>query len=53
MPDNTREALEAMGHALTARQNLGRLMGITFDDEKGVYVDAADSSSPDGAALGY
>jgi gamma-glutamyltranspeptidase/glutathione hydrolase len=53
MPDDTREALEAMGHALKERQNLGRLMGITFDAEKGVYVGASDSSSPDGAAVGY
>jgi gamma-glutamyltranspeptidase/glutathione hydrolase len=53
MPDDTREALEAMGHALTARKNLGQLMGITFDAKKGVYVGAADSSSPDGAAVGY
>ena len=53
MPDDTREALEGMGHALKARKNLGRLMGITYDAEKGVYVGAADSSSPDGAALGY
>ena len=53
MPDDTREALETMGHALTARKSLGRLMGITIDAEKGVYVGASDSSSPDGAALGY
>jgi len=53
MPDNTLEALEAMGHALKERKNLGRLMGITIDTEKGVYVGAADSSSPDGAAIGY
>jgi len=53
MPDDTREALEAMGHALKERKNLGQLMGITIDAEKGVYVGAADSSSPDGAAVGY
>ena len=28
-------------------------MGITVDIENGIYTGASDSSSPDGAALGY
>ncbi|MBT8305720.1 MAG: gamma-glutamyltransferase [Maribacter sp.] len=51
-PD-TRKALEAMGHTLTGYGNLGALMGITYDPEKNVFTGAADSSRPDGGAVGY
>ncbi|MDO9553504.1 gamma-glutamyltransferase [Rhodonellum sp.] len=51
-PD-TREALEKMGHQLRAVNNLGVLMGITYDPRLKVYVGAADSASKDGAAVGY
>jgi gamma-glutamyltranspeptidase/glutathione hydrolase len=51
-PD-TRDALQAMGHTLVPRFNLGRLMGIMFYPEFGVFIGASDSSSPDGAAEGY
>ncbi|MFT5860795.1 MAG: gamma-glutamyltranspeptidase/glutathione hydrolase [Flavobacteriaceae bacterium] len=50
-PD-TRDALRKMGHELRARKNLGRLMGITIDEEN-KYTGVCDSSSPDGAAIGY
>ncbi|EAR01959.1 putative gamma-glutamyltranspeptidase [Maribacter sp. HTCC2170] len=51
-PD-TRKALEAMGHTLQERSNLGALMGITYDPVKKVFTGAADSSRPDGGAIGY
>ncbi|WP_084123375.1 gamma-glutamyltransferase [Aquiflexum balticum] len=51
-PD-TRDALELMGHKLRAVNNLGVLMGITYDSRLKVYIGAADSSSEDGAAVGY
>jgi gamma-glutamyltranspeptidase/glutathione hydrolase len=51
-PD-TRKSLEAMGHTLRERNNLGALMGITFDSEKKVYTGASDSSQPDSGAAGY
>ncbi len=51
-PD-TQKALEAMGHTLQGRQNLGRLMGILIPDDADIYVGVSDSSSPDGAAVGY
>jgi len=51
-PD-TRKALEAMGHTLTSYGNLGALMGITYDPVKNVFTGAADSSRPDGGAVGY
>ena len=51
-PD-TKKALENMGHTLEPRENLGALMGITWDDEKKVMTGAADSSRPDGGAAGY
>ena len=51
-PD-TRKSLELMGHRLVESKNLGRLMGITFDAEKKIYIGASDSSSPDGGAVGY
>lgn len=51
-PD-TRDALIKMGHTLRPTNNIGVLMGITYDAKLGVFVGAADSSSEDGAAKGY
>ena len=53
MSPDTREALKAMGHQLKEVERLGRLMGITVDTERNVFVGASDSSSPDGGAVGY
>lgn len=50
-PD-TRDALQQMGHKLRGVNNLGVLMGITYDPKLNVYIGAADSSSDDGAAVG-
>jgi gamma-glutamyltranspeptidase/glutathione hydrolase len=51
-PD-TRKLLRAKGHDIYPRKQLGRLMGIQIDPEKKIMIGACDSSSPDGAALGY
>jgi len=51
-PD-TQKALEKIGHKLSGRDNLGRLMGIIYSAELDIYIGASDSSSPDGAAVGY
>ena len=51
-PD-TKKALEQMGHKTREVENLGRLMGIIFQPELNIYIGASDSSSPDGAAIGY
>lgn len=51
-PD-TRKALEAMNHQLVPVKNLGELMGIQVDRENNLFIGAADSSSADGAAIGY
>ena len=51
-PD-TQKALEEMGHTMYGTRNLGRLMGILNSMDQGVYIGASDSSSPDGAAVGY
>ena len=53
MSPDTQKELEKMGHDLGARNNLGRLMGIINDAELKIYIGASDSSSPDGAAVGY
>jgi gamma-glutamyltranspeptidase/glutathione hydrolase len=53
MSPDTRAALQAMGHHLREVKNLGSLMGITYDAEFKVYIGAADSSSPNGGAVGY
>ena len=53
MSPDTRDALERMGHKLFGVNSLGVLMGITYDPELKVYIGAADSSSDDGAAVGY
>jgi gamma-glutamyltranspeptidase/glutathione hydrolase len=51
-PD-TIKALEAMNHKLEPVAVLGQLMGIQIDAENNIIIGAADSSSPDGAAVGY
>ena len=51
-PD-TRKALEAKGHTLMERNNMGALMGITYDVEKKLFTGASDSSQPDSGAMGY
>jgi len=53
MSPDTRTALEKMGYHLQAVDNLGSLMGITYDAKFKVYMGAADTSSPDGGAVGY
>tara|TARA_B110000503_G_scaffold137128_1_gene220786 strand:+ start:2907 stop:4613 length:1707 start_codon:yes stop_codon:yes gene_type:complete len=53
MSPDTQAALEKMGHTLEGRANLGRLMGILCPTDSKVYIGASDSSSPDGAAVGY
>ncbi len=51
-PD-TRKILESMGHTLKERNNMGALMGITYDAEKKIFTGASDSSQPDSGAVGY
>lgn len=51
-PD-TKSALEVKGHQLVPVNNLGSLMGILYDEKFKVYVGYSDSSSSDGAAVGY
>lgn len=51
-PD-TRKLLEAMNHTLVPVSNLGALMGIQVDRMNKILIGAADSSRPDGAAVGY
>jgi gamma-glutamyltranspeptidase/glutathione hydrolase len=51
-PD-TIKILEKMGYTLEEVNNIGSLMGITFDSETGIMEGAADSSSPDGGVAGY
>jgi gamma-glutamyltranspeptidase/glutathione hydrolase len=51
-PD-TRKALEAMHHTLVPVNSLGELMGIQIDAKNNSMIGASDSSSPDGAAIGY
>lgn len=51
-PD-TRKSLQQMGHKLQAVDRLGSLMGITYNPTLKIYIGAADSSSPDGGAVGY
>ena len=53
MSPDTKAALEMKGHRLRDVNNLGSLMGITYDEKCNVYIGAADSSSPDGGAVGY
>ncbi|MCJ7465656.1 MAG: gamma-glutamyltransferase [Maribacter sp.] len=51
-PD-TRKSLENRGHTLWGYDNLGALMGITYDPKKMILTGASDSSQPDGGAVGY
>ena len=51
-PD-TRKVLEAMNHTLVPVNSLGVLMGIQIDVENNIMIGASDSSSSDGAAIGY
>lgn len=51
-PD-TKKALEAKGHRLKERKNMGALMGITYDQEQKIFIGASDSSQPDSGAVGY
>ena len=51
-PD-TRKSLQLMGHKLQEVDILGSLMGITYNPALKIYIGAADSSSPDGGAVGY
>ena len=51
-PD-TNTGLINMGHHTLEVKNLGRLMGILCPTDKTIYIGASDSSSPDGAAIGY
>jgi gamma-glutamyltranspeptidase/glutathione hydrolase len=51
-PD-TNTGLINMGHHTLEVKNLGRLMGILCPTDKTIYIGASDSSSPNGAAIGY
>ncbi len=53
MSPDTRRILENMGHTLRKRNNMGALMGITFDPENRLLTGASDSSQPDSGAVGY
>ncbi|TXE10427.1 gamma-glutamyltransferase [Gelidibacter salicanalis] len=53
MSPDTKKTLEAMGHVVKGRDNLGRLMGILIPTDGTAYIGASDSSSPDGGAVGY
>ena len=50
---DTLKNLKAMGHSLEATSELGELMGIQIDNKNKLLIGASDSSSPDGAAVGY
>jgi gamma-glutamyltranspeptidase/glutathione hydrolase len=43
----------ALGHSVRLRENQGSVMAIAVDAENGRLAGAADSRSPDGAAVGY
>ncbi|PRP65793.1 gamma-glutamyltransferase [Nonlabens agnitus] len=45
--------LKEMGHQMVPVDQLGRLMGIQFNPSENIIIGASDSSSPDGAAIGY
>ncbi len=51
-PD-TVKALGGMNHTLVPTNSLGVLMGIQIDAENNIMIGASDSSSSDGAAVGY
>jgi len=50
---DSRRLYEMMGHRVRLRRIQGRAMGIFIDHEKKLLLGAADSRSPDGAAVGY
>jgi gamma-glutamyltranspeptidase/glutathione hydrolase len=51
-PD-TKQNLEQKGHTLYPIGELGSLMGIVIDPRQRILIGAADSSAPDGGAVGY
>ena len=51
-PDIVKD-LQLKGHSIESKKYLGKLMGITFNPFEKIYVGVSDSSSPDGAAVGY
>ena len=51
-PD-TEKLYSNMGHELQYGRFQGSVMGISIDYEKGIISGAADSRSPDGAAVGF
>ena len=51
-PDSQR-LYQALGHQIRFRETQGRAMGLFRDAESGLIYGAADSRSPDGAAIGY
>jgi gamma-glutamyltranspeptidase/glutathione hydrolase len=53
MSPDTKRNLEQKGHQLYPIWGLGSLMGIVIDSNRNIIIGAADSSAPDGAALGY
>jgi len=53
LSENTRKELEAMNHTLVPVKSLGALMGIQVDAKNNIKIGAADSASPEGAAVGY
>ncbi len=51
---DSQRLVEMMGHRVRIRRGFqGRAMGIWIDHEKGLLMGAADTRSPDGAAMGY
>ena len=51
-PD-TKTQYEGMGHRVRSRASQGRVMAIAIDYTRSLLTGAADSRSPDGAAVGY
>lgn len=50
---DSRRLYEMMGHRVRIRRMQGRAMGIYIDHSRGILYGAADTRSPDGAAIGY
>lgn len=50
---DSQRLFEAMGHRVRLIGGQGRAMGIFIDQTTGIRYGAADSRSPDGAAVGY
>ncbi len=50
---DSRRLYEMMGHRVRIRRMQGRAMGIYIDHTRGILYGAADTRSPDGAAIGY